>query len=311
MTAILPLITATAVGLFAMQPRTVWRQGGLPASGAKNRRAAERAAPAATQPVGGVIDDPLPRDYERSGRGLPGPVLRPAGPADGGAVRRRAPATAGLTDVIPPVRRAAANKPVESEKSRRNVGPPRYEADEPAPEADATVQEEPTEPDEPQGPSLGSASPRDHSDEPEERERFQEKRRFRARSEQRKTSLSGNEAEEKDKTNGAQKSETTSKKAPTRGEPPSPSDGLSSSSKAAEVPSGALIGLFASLGTNVFLIWVAASQRRRFRALVRDMYENDSAADHHANDAEVRDDLPHWESVDKDTHGAKAARADY
>jgi len=307
MTGILPLVTATAVGLFAMQPRTVWRQGGLPASGAKNRRAAERAAPAATQPVGGVIDDPLPRDYERSGRALPGPVLRPAGPADGGAVRRREPATAGLTDVIPTVRRAAASKPVESEKPRRIASPRRYEADEPVPEAGAAEPEEPT------GPSLVSATSDEVPPKSKKQERPQAKEHFPARSEERKTSLSGNKAEEKDKKNGAQTSrtasKTTSKKAPTRGEPPSPSDGLSSSSKPAGVPSGALVGLFASLGTNVFLLWVAASQRRRFRALVRDMYEIDRAADH-ADDADGRDDLPHWEAVDEDTHGAQAANAD-
>ena len=74
------------------------------------------------------------------------------------------------------------------------------------------------------------------------------------------------------------------------------------------MPSGALVGLFASLGANVFLLWVAASQRHRFRALVREMFEGDRAA-HHADDADGRDDLPHWEAVDEDSEDPSATRA--
>ncbi len=321
MTGILPLVTATAVGLFAMQPRTVWRQGGLPAGAAKRSRAAERAAPRATQPLGGVIDDPLPRDYNRSGRELPGPVQRPASPIDGGAAKRREGATAGLRDVIPTVKRAAASKPVEGAKPRR-LAPRRYEAEEPAEEAGAketagrTGPEGFNAPDGPNGPdgfkqsdgpkgqSLGSARLDTLPEQAEDQEQPQAKTEFTARPSDRKrsASLAKNETSEKSKNAKA------SKKAPARGEPPSPSDQPQASRKASGVPSGALVGLFASLGANVFLLWVAASQRHRYRALVRDMFENDVSA-YHANDADGRDDLPHWEEVDEEPNAARAAHA--
>jgi hypothetical protein len=304
MTGILPLVTATAVGLFAMQPRTVWRQGGMPAGGAKSSRAAERAAPRAKQPLGGVIDDPLPRDFERSGRTLPGPVSRPASPIDGGAAKRREAATAGLRDVIPSVKRAAASKPVDSAKPRRLV-PPRYEAEEPAEEAGAEEPDGFNGPEGPKGPSLGSANLDTFPKEPEDQEQPQAKTKFTARPSDRKrsASLAKNETSEKSKDVKA------NKKAPARREPPSPSDRPQASGKASGVPNGALLGLFASLGTNVFLLWVAASQRHRYRALVRDMFENDASA-YHANDADGRDDLPHWEEMDEEPNAAQAAHAD-
>jgi hypothetical protein len=62
-----------------------------------------------------------------------------------------------------------------------------------------------------------------------------------------------------------------------------------------------LVGLFASLGGNVFLVWVASGQRNRYRALLRRSHEALAAAsvselprDSHT------DDMPRWERVTTD-----------
>ncbi|HUY34176.1 MAG TPA: hypothetical protein VMV69_15620 [Pirellulales bacterium] len=297
MTGILPLVTATAVGLLAMQPRTVWRQGAGPKSGAKSRQVAKGSVSEAKGPVGGVIDDPLPADYEHSGRELPGPVLQTARPAGGGggsrdarprgAVRRADPATAALPDVIAPVKHAATSKPVEETKPRDTRG------DEPSRSEPAAGAKEP---DKPKEPSPSPKKPPELAEKPKEQERTQAPTNAKSKSSA-PPSLAKND-----------KNETKNKKVSAHGEPASPSDRRPERAKTSAAPSGMLLGLFASLGANIFLLWVAASQRSRYRALVRETFESELSAKH-ADDAEAHDNLPHWESVDDDPRTARATHA--
>lgn len=81
---------------------------------------------------------------------------------------------------------------------------------------------------------------------------------------------------------------------------PSASDDKQTASKppATETNSTALVGLFASLGGNVFLLWVASGQRSRYRALLRRSREALSAASLDRLPAPAEhDDGPHWETV--------------
>lgn len=81
---------------------------------------------------------------------------------------------------------------------------------------------------------------------------------------------------------------------------PSASDDKQTESKppATETNSTALVGLFASLGGNVFLLWVASGQRNRYRALLRRSREALSAASLDRLPAPAEhDDDPHWETV--------------
>ncbi|HEV3003869.1 MAG TPA: hypothetical protein VGX78_05380, partial [Pirellulales bacterium] len=128
MSGTVPWVAAIALELLVMQPRTVWRQ--VPAAkgsrpiGAKAPRAAHE-----TGPLGGTIDDPLPADFERSGRKLPGPVLKAARPTDGegppsddtlrDVVHSPDPATARLRDVVGPVQRATATKPAKPPRASK------------------------------------------------------------------------------------------------------------------------------------------------------------------------------------------------
>lgn len=81
------------------------------------------------------------------------------------------------------------------------------------------------------------------------------------------------------------------------GETPSASDAVQAS---VEPPpsSTTLVGLFASLGGNVFLLWVASGQRSRYRALLRRSRESLAAASIASlPDAPEEDDSPRWEAV--------------
>ncbi|HXT57884.1 MAG TPA: hypothetical protein VN699_04585 [Pirellulales bacterium] len=63
--------------------------------------------------------------------------------------------------------------------------------------------------------------------------------------------------------------------------------------------SAALVGLFASLGGNAFLIWVATGQRHRYRSLLRRSHEAVAAAS--AGELpRADDDSPRWEEVPED-----------
>jgi hypothetical protein len=60
-----------------------------------------------------------------------------------------------------------------------------------------------------------------------------------------------------------------------------------------------LIGLFASLGGNVFLLWVTTGQRSRYRALLRRSREALAAASVQAlPGSHEEDETPHWETVE-------------
>jgi hypothetical protein len=58
-----------------------------------------------------------------------------------------------------------------------------------------------------------------------------------------------------------------------------------------------LVGLFASLGGNVFLIWVATGQRSRYRSLLRRSHEAIAAAGAGELPRIDDDDSPRWEEV--------------
>jgi hypothetical protein len=83
-------------------------------------------------------------------------------------------------------------------------------------------------------------------------------------------------------------------------EPLSPSDQQDSKNdeQPSEKPgSAALVGLFASLGGNVFLIWVATGQRNRYRSLLRRSHEAIAAASAGELPQAADDDSPRWEEV--------------
>lgn len=62
-----------------------------------------------------------------------------------------------------------------------------------------------------------------------------------------------------------------------------------------------LIGLFASLGGNVFLLWVTTGQRNRYRALLRRSREALAAASADAlPQAREEDEAPHWEALEEE-----------
>ncbi len=62
-----------------------------------------------------------------------------------------------------------------------------------------------------------------------------------------------------------------------------------------------LVGLFASLGGNVFLVWVASGQRNRYRALLRRSHEALAAASVSELPRDSQpDDMPRWERVTTD-----------
>lgn len=85
-------------------------------------------------------------------------------------------------------------------------------------------------------------------------------------------------------------------------EPLSPTDQQDSKNdeQTAEKPgSAALVGLFASLGGNVFLIWVATGQRNRYRSLLRRSHEAIAASAGELPRAED-DDSPTWDEVPAD-----------
>lgn len=65
--------------------------------------------------------------------------------------------------------------------------------------------------------------------------------------------------------------------------------------------SAALVGLFASLGGNVFLIWVATGQRHRYRSLLRRSHEASAGELPRADD----DDSPTWDEVPADEDSAE------
>ncbi len=63
-----------------------------------------------------------------------------------------------------------------------------------------------------------------------------------------------------------------------------------------------LIGLFASLGGNMFLLWVTTGQRSRYRALLRRSREALAAATAHAlPGTREEDETPHWETVEEES----------
>jgi hypothetical protein len=64
--------------------------------------------------------------------------------------------------------------------------------------------------------------------------------------------------------------------------------------------SAALVGLFASLGGNVFLIWVATGQRHRYRSLLRRSHEAIAAASAGELPRADDDDSPTWDEVPAD-----------
>ncbi|HEX5500142.1 MAG TPA: hypothetical protein VFX03_12980, partial [Thermomicrobiales bacterium] len=86
-------------------------------------------------------------------------------------------------------------------------------------------------------------------------------------------------------------------------EPVSPSDQQQSpkidEQAAARPDSAALVGLFASLGGNAFLIWVATGQRSRYRSLLRRSHEALAAASADKLPS-AADDSPRWEEVPPD-----------
>jgi hypothetical protein len=88
-------------------------------------------------------------------------------------------------------------------------------------------------------------------------------------------------------------------------ERPSPSDDKDAESTpaAAETNSTALVGLFASLGGNVFLLWVVGGQRSRYRMLLRRSREALSAASLDQLPAPAEhDDGPQWEAVPEEEY---------
>ncbi|HUY92831.1 MAG TPA: hypothetical protein VMV10_29090 [Pirellulales bacterium] len=83
----------------------------------------------------------------------------------------------------------------------------------------------------------------------------------------------------------------------------SPSDSAPASAEptALKANSTTLVGLFASLGGNVFLLWVASGQRSRYRALLRRSRESLAAASFASlPDAPEHDDSPRWETIPDD-----------
>jgi hypothetical protein len=101
-------------------------------------------------------------------------------------------------------------------------------------------------------------------------------------------------------------SQTAEKERPkAKEEPSSPSDHSEPEAKqpATDANSTALVGLFASLGGNVFLLWVASGQRSRYRALLRRSREALSAASLDRLPAPAEhDDGPHWETVTEEEY---------
>jgi hypothetical protein len=266
MSGTVPWVAVVTLELLLTQPGTVWRQ--VPAARSRSMRT-EKSPPASrvTEPLGGTIDDPLPADYERSGRKLPGPVLRAARPAEDDAppgeaemqdvVHRLDPATARLRDVIGPVERAAATNPVEPiEPTQLDDSPADERGDlNEADEENAVNEREESE-------STGGPSFPDSEEEaaPTVKTRSSEKVNVtkdpEIGSQEKSTKLAKNEpvVNESKKTVNREKSVV-------------PSDTPKQSDHSSQ-PVGLLLGLFASLAANVFLLWTAASQRTRYRALV-------------------------------------------
>jgi hypothetical protein len=174
------------------------------------------------------------------------------------------PAAASLRDVIGPVQRATATKPVKPPRSSKpaestgkeggdagtqgredsNDAPLRADATEPDDSEAATGPTFPETPDEP-APSRPERSAR-------KAERAEETSDPSAHEEA--AELANNDSIEKNKKKASGKPATRSD-SPEKSEPSSQ-------------PVGLMIGLFASLAANVFLLWTAASQRVRYRSLV-------------------------------------------
>ena len=88
-------------------------------------------------------------------------------------------------------------------------------------------------------------------------------------------------------------------------EPLSPSDRTAPKSEdvASAANSTTLVGLFASLGGNVFLLWVASGQRSRYRTLLRRSREALAAANIDKLPAPAQeDDGPRWETVGEEEY---------
>jgi hypothetical protein len=291
MTGILPLVTATALAAFAAPPRTVWRQVEPARRSSVGGQAADEAGP-----LGGTIDDPLPSDYQRSGRELPGPVLRPALPVEGDetagddtlpdVIQRGASRSAGLRDVIGPVKRAAATRPVKPEEpldkaKPRNSSTERKSAEEPEPEPDA-VEPDAQSPEDTTGPAFPQQSQSNpNGSTSKQSKRLASKKEEPLPDEPRVPPDSDNpDASEKlamDDKN--EKGGKPGKHVSPRTDSTSDADALPQSSQASGPSAGTLVGLFASLGANVFLLWVATSQRSRYRALVRRTFDHDLTSD--------------------------------
>ena len=163
---------------------------------------------------------------------LPGPVLAPVLPLDPIAI---APPSGRLAAVPPPLQRLVRVKPLETQ-------PTGFEKEEPI-HAEAPNKRQP--------PDHGGQAKSDDAQ---------------AVHEARRPPLTAKRTAARE----AAKAPVTGKTRPeANASGPKPTESNSEKTAVSTRPSLALFGFFASLGGNAFLLWVAASQRSRYRALAK------------------------------------------
>lgn len=215
------------------------------------------------------LESPYPPDYERAGIPLPGPALNPP------IVARPALTKPQLSPhEQTPDPGDLAQEPEESETSashstsKPTVDAPSERPDRPSPGKALVFEPR----------STGQATP----------EKEPGKRGHPAMADD---TLSVSGAKQSAEADEEQVSASDDRSEPETKQPPT------------ETNSTAMVGLFASLGGNVFLLWVASGQRSRYRALLRRSREALSAASLDRLPAPAEhDDGPQWETVSEDEY---------
>ena len=217
------------------------------------------------------LESPYPPDYEQAGIPLPGPVLNPPRLAQPALAKPSLPIdvkTPEAGDV------AQAHKKTDASESH-SAGKPPVDSHVESPAAPSV--EAADKPSSDSGPLLSAQSS----------PQAPEKRRSAAQAKKASPVAAQEPPAARDE------------------EPASASDKTPPAAEQVNSPANSttLVGLFASLGGNVFLLWVASGQRSRYRALLRRSREALAAANIDKLPAPAQeDDGPRWETVPEDEY---------